>query len=323
MLASRSRLWLAAIVSVVLLGGVLTLSSRARFQAQTAAVVAIRYALAPSLPASHRSDASMVIVTALVLPTHAGAHRHDVAAYLLSVERIMALVPYPIVFYGSPELELDVRRWRGARAIEFRPVLDVFDVLPIKALGGLDWAVHQAELDETWTDLAPTTYAAWTAKTYWMSEVGQRHPNSLLAWVDAGSLQDHSVYTLVYPLWDLALYADRAEAALRDSPADTMLVFQVTGDGWLQAGSAVGSAKAWRWFNEAALDAVRAHTDLELHAGREEAIWSYVQRRNRHRVAVVKADEATSGCHPDVWKRWAQWATRESCVIPIEAPLEV
>ncbi|GAA5923897.1 uncharacterized protein JCM15063_005493 [Sporobolomyces koalae] len=282
---------------------------------------------------STRSNTSVTIVSSFYRIDSGKKHR--VSEYHEWLTNFLGSVELPIVFYCAPSMAAYVRNLRGNKPLTLiADYNDPFEMPPLVALGGKDWAQKQYKLDPEQRWHVPDVYGVWTAKPWIVRDASERNPydSEYFFWVDAGSFRDAQVHH------DFAALPTVLDQTFEPLPDDTILLAATTkpfADGLeyvqaakpgnlpdredrLQGGWFGGRKQGVRMWEQAVTEVTVRQSSLGQFAGKEQPIWTQAARLNWKKIYVQNMALRTGpDCGDDLWFGFEYFADGRDCEIPV------
>ncbi|GAA5976877.1 hypothetical protein JCM5350_007275 [Sporobolomyces pararoseus] len=261
--------------------------------------------------------------------------KHRVSEYHEWLTNFLGSVELPIIFYCAPSMSAYIRNLRGNKPLTLiADYTDPFEMPPLLALGGKNWAQKQYELDPEQRWHVPDVYGVWTAKPWIVRDASDRNPydSEYFFWVDAGSFRDAQVNH------DFKALPSVLSKTFSSLPSDTILLAATTqpfADGLdyvkaakpgaipdredrLQGGWFGGKKEGIEMWEEAVRDVTVRQSALGRFAGKEQPIWTQAARLNWKKIYVQNMALRTgSDCGSDLWFGFEYFADGRDCEIPV------
>ncbi|GAA5887178.1 hypothetical protein JCM16303_002217 [Sporobolomyces ruberrimus] len=261
--------------------------------------------------------------------------KHRVSEYHDWLTNFLGSVELPIIFYCAPSMSAYIRNLRGNKPLTLiADYNDPFEMPPLLALGGKNWAQKQYEVDPEQRWHVPDVYGVWTAKPWMVRDASDRNPydSEYFFWVDAGSFRDAQVHH------DFAALPSVLSKTFAPLPSDTILLAATTqpfADGLsyvksaragavpdredrLQGGWFGGKKEGIEMWEEAVREVTVRQSALGRFAGKEQPIWTQAARLNWDKIYVQNMALRTgSDCGDDLWFGFEYFADGRDCEIPV------
>ncbi|GAA5954821.1 hypothetical protein JCM3765_007784 [Sporobolomyces pararoseus] len=261
--------------------------------------------------------------------------KHRVSEYHEWLTNFLGSVELPIVFYCAPSMSAYIRNLRGNKPLTLiADYTDPFEMPPLLALGGKNWAQKQYEIDPEQRWHVPDVYGVWTAKPWIVRDASDRNPydSEYFFWVDAGSFRDAQVNH------DFKALPSVLSKTFSSLPSDAILLAATTqpfADGLdyvkaakpgaipdredrLQGGWFGGKKEGIQMWEEAVKDVTVRQSALGRFAGKEQPIWTQAARLNWKKIYVQNMALRTgSDCGSDLWFGFEYFADGRDCEIPV------
>ncbi|GAA6061179.1 hypothetical protein JCM10212_002392 [Sporobolomyces blumeae] len=261
--------------------------------------------------------------------------KHRVSEYHDWMTNFLGSVELPIIFYCAPTMAAEVRHLRGAKPITIiTDYSSPFEMPPLLALGGLEWAKEQYKVDPEQKVHVPEVYGVWTAKPWIVRDASERDPydSEFFFWVDAGSFRDS---TITHDFSALPAVLDKTFDPL---PRDTILLAATTKpfepgldfvksakpgkvmdrEDRLQGGWFGGRKEGVEMWDEAVKEVTIRQSAMRRFAGKEQPVWTQAARLKWDKIYVQNMALRTgTDCGDDLWFGFEYFADGRDCDIPV------